>query len=54
MEVVLPLPARSVELRWMWSVWRRRKRAHARASRYLRLSITYQQGIADDGLTCAV
>ena len=36
MELVLPLPAHSVEFRWVWSVWRRRKRAQARASRYRR------------------
>jgi hypothetical protein len=38
MEVVLPLPAHSDEFRWMWSLWRRRKRAQARASYYRRRS----------------
>jgi hypothetical protein len=36
MELVLPLPVHSAEFRWVWSVWRRRKRAQARASRYRR------------------
>jgi hypothetical protein len=36
MEVVLPLPAHADEFRWMWSLWRRRKRAQARASYYRR------------------
>ena len=36
MELVLPLPAQAVEFRWMWSLWRRRKRAQARASYYRR------------------
>jgi hypothetical protein len=36
MELVLPLPAHSAEFRWVWSVWRRKKRAQARASRYRR------------------
>jgi hypothetical protein len=36
MEVVLPLPPHSDEFRWMWSVWRRQKRAHARFSYYRR------------------
>jgi hypothetical protein len=34
MEVVLPLPVHADEFRWMWSLWRRRKRAQARASYY--------------------
>jgi hypothetical protein len=36
MELVLPLPAYSPEFRWAWSMWRRRKRAQARASYYRR------------------
>lgn len=36
MELVLPLPPHSAEFRWVWSVWRRRKRAQARASYYRR------------------
>jgi len=36
MELVLPLPAHSPEFRWAWSMWRRRKRAQARASYYQR------------------
>jgi hypothetical protein len=36
MMLVLPLPTHSAEFRWMWSMWRRRKRAQARASYYRR------------------
>lgn len=38
MALVLPLPPHSPEFRWVWSVWRRRKRAQARASYYRRYS----------------
>jgi uncharacterized protein (TIGR02677 family) len=36
MELVLPLHPHSPEFRWAWSMWRRQKRAQARASSYRR------------------
>jgi len=36
LEIALPLPARSRELRWAWSLWRRNKRHLARRSHYRR------------------
>jgi hypothetical protein len=36
MALLLPLPVHSVEFRWLWTLWRRRKRAQARTSFYRR------------------
>jgi hypothetical protein len=38
MQLALPLPSGSSELRWTWMLWRRRRRAAARRDHYRRLA----------------
>ena len=48
LEVALPLPSRSVELRLAWSRWRRTKRLQARRSHYRRRGAHYPLRLDDD------
>jgi len=46
LEVALPLPYRSRELRLAWSLWRRAKRLQARRSHYRHQTTAWQRALA--------
>jgi hypothetical protein len=45
LEVALPLPYRSQELRLAWSLWRRAKRFQARRSHYRHQATAWQRAL---------
>ena len=49
LEVALPLPYRSRELRLAWSLWRRAKRLQARRSHYRRQATAWQRALIRKG-----